>query len=32
MNETKIQSKCENDLELRNMIDTIRDLEKSEIE
>ena len=30
MNETKIQSKCENDLELRNMIDTIRDLEKSE--
>ena len=32
MNETKIQSKCENDLELRNMIDTIRDLEKSETE
>ena len=31
MNETKIQSKCENDLEMKNMISTIRDLEKSEI-
>ena len=30
MNETKIQSKCESDLEMRNMITTIRDLEKSE--
>ena len=30
MNETKIQSKCENDLEMRNMISTIRDLEKLE--
>ena len=30
MNETKIQSKCESDLEMRNMISTIRDLEKSE--
>ena len=30
MNETKIQSKCESDLEMRNMISTIRDLETSE--
>ena len=30
INETKIQSKCESDLEMRNMITTIRDLEKSE--
>ena len=32
MNETKIQSKCENDLEMRNMITTIRSLESSETE
>ena len=30
MNETKIQSQCESDLNLRNMITTVRNLEKSE--
>lgn len=29
MNETKIQSNCENNLEMRNMIDTIRSLENT---
>ena len=32
INESKIQSKCENDLEMRNMINTIRNLETSVIE
>ena len=32
INESKIQSKCENDLEMRNMINTIRSLETSSIE
>tara|TARA_B000000532_G_C18873471_1_gene409484 strand:- start:213 stop:1190 length:978 start_codon:yes stop_codon:yes gene_type:complete len=32
INESKIQSKCENDLEMRNMINTIRSLETSVIE
>jgi hypothetical protein len=32
INESKIQSKCENDLEMRNMINTIRSLETSAIE
>jgi len=32
MHETKIQGKCESDLEMRNMITTIRSLEKSEQE
>lgn len=32
MNETKIQSNCENNLEMRNMIDTIRTLENTSTE
>lgn len=32
MNESKIQSKCENDLEMRTMISNIRSLENSNIE
>ena len=32
MNESKIQSKCENDLEMRNMISNIRSLENSSLE
>ena len=32
MHETKIQSRCENDLEMRNMITTIRSLEISDTE
>jgi len=32
MNETKIQSNCENNLEMRNMIDTIRSLETTSTE
>ena len=30
MNESRIQQKCENDLELRKLMDTIRDNEKKE--
>ena len=30
MNESRIQQKCENDLELRSLINTIRDNEKNE--
>ena len=32
MNETKIQSKCETDLEMRTMIDNVRSLESSSLE
>ena len=32
MNETKIQSNCENDLEMRTMISTIRSLEEVTVE
>ena len=32
MNETKIQNKCETDLEMRTMIDNIRSLETSDLE
>ena len=32
MNESKIQSKCETDLEMRTMIDNVRSLESSSLE